>query len=113
MAAVFGAIFEIEMGFYIIALCVAMFVLLQCRSDSKSAKKTKFAAPYLVLVLIYNVFWVMTLQEAKYEGRLKVYELHGGEVQSSLYFALCVIALVDLWLLRRWFIKLGRGCCVS
>ena len=108
-AAAAGAILEVPILFGLIPLAfVANYYLFCMVQDSKCAKN-KGGNVYFFFMLAYNIWWIIGLRGFKndecWSGRYLGY--------TRIYGILTFNMLVDFWLNRKWFVKIGRKYCLS
>ena len=95
--------------------------------DKKGAAKTK-GAGYLVIQFVYYLLWVLALEGAKEECRNNGFfgksssqwyvenndkGFKGGDVAEKVYAILTVMIILDLFLNRKFFMRLGRKTCMT
>ena len=104
-----AAILDVPIIFGLIPLAfVANYYLMCMITDSKCAKN-KGGNVYFFFMIAYNIWWIIGLREFKngdcWTGRYQGY--------TRIYAILTFNMLVDFWLNRKWFVKMGRKYCLS
>ena len=74
------------------------------------------AIGYVVGIITFNICWVMALEQAKepyeqYSVRVN-YPLTTTE-EANIYLILCILLIIDMFNVRKLFMKIGRKYCLS